>query len=134
LRVEAVIPDTSPEWTAKAANRFWVPLRTYSLSRRAGAAGLRQGVGPGRLARGDRGLLVDRDDDRVLGRIDVEAAHLGGLSIELRAHLAHHPLLGEVRAQVGLGEDHLRARGRHADPLGELSQRPALAAQPVVWA
>jgi hypothetical protein len=39
LRVEAVIPDTSPEWTAKAANRFWVPLRTYSLSRRAGRPG-----------------------------------------------------------------------------------------------
>ncbi len=39
LRVAAVMPDTAPEWTSSAAKRFWVPLRRYSLSRRAGRPG-----------------------------------------------------------------------------------------------
>ena len=36
LRVWAVIPDTVPECTCNAANKFVVPLRRYSLSRLAG--------------------------------------------------------------------------------------------------
>src|SRR5680860_451486 len=39
LRVLAGIADTPPVWTCSAANRFWVPLRSYSLSRRAGLPG-----------------------------------------------------------------------------------------------
>ncbi len=39
LRVAAVIADTVPACTCRAANRFWVPLRRYSLSRRAGRPG-----------------------------------------------------------------------------------------------
>jgi len=58
-------------WTFSAANRHCVPLRVYSRSRRAGLPGAGRDVGLGRRLGLNAGLLVDRDDQHVLGRIDV---------------------------------------------------------------
>lgn len=81
----------------------------YSLSRRAGRpAGLRRPIGAGRLSRRDRGLLVDRHDYRVGGRIDVEPADLGCLGVEVRPKLAHDPVLGQVRTHVGVAQNLVR--------------------------
>ncbi len=88
-------------------------------------AGTGEQVGPGGLACGDRGLLVDRHDDRVLGRIEIEPADLGGLRVEIGAELAHDPVLGQVRADVGAAQNVVRLGLRHPDLLGQLA-RPAL--------
>ena len=51
----------------------------------------------GPLQRLDRGLFVDTNDDRVLGRCHVEPDHIGGLGDELRiAALAPGFASGEV--------------------------------------
>lgn len=69
-------------------------------------------AGPARLCLGvfadqplglDAGLLVDRDDDRVLGRVEVKATDLGRLGVEGGRELRHHPVLGEVGLDVGRG-------------------------------
>ena len=92
-----------------------------------GLAGGWKRVRAGGLARGDRGLLVDRDDDRVAGRVEVQSADLGRLGVEVGAQLAHHPVLGQVRTDVDGAQDHMCLGLRHANPLGQLGVRPTLA-------
>ncbi len=135
LRVGAVIEATVPECTCSAANRFVVPFRRYSLSRRAGRPGLPKHVGAGGLAGRDRGLLVDRDDDRVVRRIEVQATNLGRLGVEVGTQLAHDPVLGQVRTHVGAAQNLVGLGLRHPDRLGQLAMRPALPAHALhgVW-
>ena len=106
-----------------------MPLRRYSCSRRDGLRGRACDVGPGRRLGLDAGLLVDRDDQRPRGRIEVEPAYLRGLRVEVGAELAHHPLLEQVRLDLGRAQDLVRLRLRHPDLLGQLAMRPALAPQ-----
>jgi len=56
------------------------------LGGRWGAVGAHEPLGL------DSGLLVDRDDDRVLGRVEIETADLGGLRVEVGPKLGHHPV------------------------------------------
>src|SRR5439155_18082476 len=82
-------------------------------------AWLQRDLGPDRLLRLHARLLVDRDDDRALGRIEVEAAHLRLLRLELGID-APEPAAHLVRLQVGLAQDRVRLaladpdRGRQA--------------------
>jgi hypothetical protein len=69
----AVISATVPEWTCSPANRFVVPLRTYSLSRRAGFPGLVGLVGARGLARRDRRFSSIGTTIAFFRRIDVQA-------------------------------------------------------------
>jgi hypothetical protein len=72
--------------------QVWVPSRTY----RAHSARPRRPcvrVRPRRRLGLDAALLVQRDDQRPLGRIELEAAYLGRLSVDVGAEFAHHPLL-----------------------------------------
>ena len=66
-----------------------------------------------------------------LGRIEVQAADLRGLRLELGAELAHHPVLGQVRLDLGRAQDLVRLRPRHPDLLAQLAIRPALRRSPV---
>src|SRR6266536_1728693 len=52
-------------------------------------------------------------------------------SAHYRAELAHHPLLEQVRLDLGRTQDLVRLRLRHADLLRQLAVRPALAPKPL---
>lgn len=56
-------------------------------------------------AGGDRGLLVDGQDDRALGRVEVEGAHGGGALPEVRGVPADKPAADPVRLQIQTGQD-----------------------------
>src|SRR5262249_27715826 len=93
-------------------------------------AGPRLHVGARRRLRLYARLLVDRDDQRPLRRVEVEPAHLGGLGVEVGAEVTHQPLLEQMRLDLGRTQDLVRLRFRHPDRLRELAVRPALAPQP----
>ena len=116
LRVFEGIASTSPSWTFKQANRHCVPLRLYSCSRRAGlpgAAGRSGLVGALGL---DPGLLVNRDDQHVLRRVNVQAADLAHALLEvLPGEVAHDPVVGQVWLDRRPRENHVRLRARHSD-------------------
>jgi hypothetical protein len=86
----------------------------------------------GTLQRLDRGLLIDADDDRVLGRRHVQADHVGGLGGELR-FVALAPgfapgevdLLGAQEAPDILDIDIAEPRGQQrSGPAGVALGRP----------
>ena len=49
----------------------------------------------------------------------------------MRVSLAHHPLLEQVRLDLGRTQNLVRLRLRHADPLRQLAVRPALSPKPL---
>ena len=95
--------------TRRQANRFRVPSRMNSCSRRAGFAGrsrrpVASAPWPARRS------FVDRDDQRPFGRIQVEPAHRGGFRVEVGAELAHHPLVQQMRLDLGPAQELVRRR------------------------
>src|SRR5215210_7895015 len=92
-----------------------------SSSRRL--AGLRGQLLANRLLGLDRGLLVERDDERVLGRAQVQAADIGLLGVEFGVERGK-PGAHLVGLEVGLGEDRVRLRLADSHPLGERAHRP----------
>jgi hypothetical protein len=75
----------------------------------------------------DLGLLVDREDDRPLGRGEIEPDDVADLRLELRIG-AELERLDPVRLQARLGPDLLDGRDRHDhpqhDPAGAPVGRP----------
>src|SRR5215210_6531492 len=86
-------------------------------------AGLRGQLLANRLLGLDRGLLVERDDERVLGRAQVQAADIGLLGVEVGVERGK-PGAHLVGLEVGLGEDRVRLRLADSHPLGERAHRP----------
>ena len=79
--------------------------------------------GRGPVERLDLGLLVDREHDRPLGRIEVQADHVPDLGLELRIG-AELERLDPVRLETRLGPDPLDRRDRHADPARDPAGAP----------
>jgi hypothetical protein len=74
-------PSTVPSSTSKAANSVVTPVTEVVVGHGAGLARLERQPRLGGVERLDLGLLVDREHDRVLGRVDVQTddvLELGG--------------------------------------------------------
>src|SRR5450755_2923941 len=90
-----------------------------------------QRVGAGQALGLDRGLLIDREHQRVLRRVQVQAADLAAALLEVRlVEIGHHPVLGAVRLDLRAREDHVRLGLRDPHLLAQLTVRPALAPLP----
>jgi hypothetical protein len=83
--------------------------------------------GPGAAARADAGLLVDRQHQRVVGRDQVQPAHIGGAFPELWHLPAGDPAAHPVGLEVEICQDPADLRGGDADVgqgVGELAVAP----------
>src|SRR5450755_4999450 len=79
----------------------------------------------------DRGLLIDREHQRILRRVDVQAAHLAAALLEVRLiEIGHHPVLRAVRTDLRATQDHMRLRLRDPHLLTQLTMRPTLTTLP----
>jgi len=115
---------------ARAARRRGSGCRCAGTRCRAGRAGPEPAACRGGRARGRRSRSSRRPRRRSRWPADRRRGRRPrGLGVEVRAELAHHPVLGQMRAQIGFGQDRLGARDRHADLPGELGQRPAVTSQ-----
>ena len=104
-----------------------MPLRLYSCSRLRRPARHGRAVGLDRRFGLDTGLLVDRDDQHVLGRIHVQPADLAHPLLEpLTREVRHDPVVGPVRLDLRTLENHVGLGLRHPDLLAQLPVAPAL--------
>ena len=114
---------TVPSSTSSAANRVVVPWALIVVGHGAGPALLHRQARLGAVECLDLGLLVHRQDDGVLRRVDIQPDHvldfLGKPRIIGQLESRH-----QMRFQLMCLPDRLNARRRDAHRLGHRSQAP----------
>ena len=131
LEAAVALVDVADDLAAVHEQRRQQRLHTVAFVFELAPGGLARLDGklrPDRLLGLDRGLLVDRDDDRVLGRIQVQPAHVGLLGIELRIE-AGQPRAHLLWLQVSLGKDLMRLSSSRSRP-AQTAHEPTSSSRP----
>ena len=92
-----------------------------------GAAGGEGQCWKGAIEGLDRRLFVDAEDCRVLGRVHVEANHVGGLGLEIRV-VGGHVAIKAMRLQTGTRPDPGHPHVADPEHLSQLAGTPVSAA------